>query len=172
MEMTLKTLYVVLTILLLSLSGAYAYEGDIVQVGNPAPAFNALSIDGTGVSVPDTNGRVVLLVFFATWCDACSVEMQYIEQEIRHKFNVDGFVVIAVGRGHSNEDLAVYKASGSASFQVVADPERDIYNQYATKKIPRCYVIGKDGVVKYGSIGFNKENNAIMEELIASELNQ
>jgi len=96
--------------------------------------------------------------------------MQYIEQELWPMFSQEGLVVFAIGRQHQNNQLVEYKIAKDISFELCADPERKIYNQYAAQYIPRCYVIGKDGIVKYESVGFNKENNGKIEESIASEL--
>lgn len=166
----MKKLYFILAISFLNFSSAYAYEGDVAQVGDVAPTFNAVDTDGLVVSLGSLKGKVVLLVFFATWCGACAEEMPYIEKEIWQLHKSDGLVVIAIGREHQNEELAEFKDSKGISFKIVADPEREIYNQYATKKIPRCYMIGKDGIIKFERVGFNKEDTSKLEDAIASEL--
>jgi peroxiredoxin len=168
--MTLKKLYFILAISFLSLSSAQAYEGDVAQVGSIAPVFNAFSTNGSRVSLASLKGKVVLLNFFSTLCEACMVEMPYIEQNMWQVFKSDGLVVLAIGREHNNKELAEFKASNGFSFEFVADPKREIYNQYATKKIPRCYVIGKDGIIKFESVGFNEEKMNKLEDVIASEL--
>ena len=40
----------------------------------------------------------------------------------------------------------------------------------AAEYIPRCYLIGKDGSIKYAAMGYDKSGFANTKNLIASEL--
>ncbi|MCA9481015.1 MAG: redoxin domain-containing protein, partial [Nitrospira sp.] len=44
-------------------------------VGSPAPNFELVNLDGTGRSLEQYRGQVVLLNFWATWCKPCTKEM-------------------------------------------------------------------------------------------------
>ncbi|WDT82801.1 MAG: redoxin domain-containing protein (plasmid) [Candidatus Manganitrophus sp.] len=45
------------------------------QIGGPAPSFEAETLEGKKVSLEDYRGKVVLLTFWATWCEPCKKEM-------------------------------------------------------------------------------------------------
>jgi peroxiredoxin len=148
----------------------FAAEGDIVAVGQKAPLFSGVATDGTTVTSESLSGKVILLDFFATWCGPCMAEMPHIEKDIWATNKSPDLKVIAVGREHTVEELKKWQASSPVTFTLVADPKREIYKKYATQYIPRCYVIGKDGLIKYTSIGFNEEEFEKMKAVIASEL--
>jgi cytochrome c biogenesis protein CcmG, thiol:disulfide interchange protein DsbE len=49
-------------------------------IGAPAPAFAARQTDGSDFDTRALRGKVVLLHFWATWCDSCRTEMPALEQ--------------------------------------------------------------------------------------------
>lgn len=162
-----------LGLLLLVLAGVHALhagEGDLAKVGDKAATFSATTSDGTAVTPQTMAGKVVLLDFFATWCGPCVVEMPVIEKEVWQPLRDKGLVLYAVGREHSVDELAKFKAEKGFTFPILADPKREIYGQYATMYIPRCYVIGKDGLIKFASTGYKEDGFAEMKKVIEAEL--
>jgi len=53
---------------------------------------------------------------------------------------------------------------------VYLDPDSKTYNLFAGKYIPRNFVIGKDGLIKWASAGFIQKEFDEMIKLIEEEL--
>ena len=151
---------------------ARAAAEDIVKVGDVAPTFVAAAGDGGSVDLAALKGQVVLLNFFATWCPPCKAEMPALESEVWGTFRDKGLVVLAVGREHTVEQVAAFKAQHKLSFRFLADPDRAIFAKYATGYIPRCYLIGKDGAVKAATVGYEPAEFAQLVAAIRAELAQ
>jgi len=145
-------------------------ENDIVKVGQPAPDFSGVTSDGQRLEASAFKGKVVLLNFFATWCPPCQEELPHLEKDVWQKYQGQGLVVVAIGREHTPDVLKKFKATKGLTFTVVADPKREIYARYAAQYIPRNYLIGKDGVIKYTSAGWEPEEMEKMTRVIEAEL--
>src|ERR1700681_3116816 len=65
------------------------------SIGKPAPEVHFKDLNGKDVSLSDYNGKVVLVNFWATWCDPCRVEIPWLI-EMQQKYAAKGFTVLGV----------------------------------------------------------------------------
>jgi thiol-disulfide isomerase/thioredoxin len=63
--------------------------------GAPAPDLTLKDLDGKDVSVAQYRGKVVLVNFWATWCEPCRVEIPWLI-EMQQKYSAKGFTVLGV----------------------------------------------------------------------------
>src|SRR6185369_7175905 len=106
------------------------------------------------ISTDQAKGKLILVNFFATWCGPCMEEIPHLEADIWQKFKDRGLVMVAVGREHSNEELARFKAEKKLSLNIAGDPKREVYAKFARQYIPRNFLIGPDGKILFASVGF------------------
>jgi peroxiredoxin len=141
------------------------------KLGNIAPVFTCKTIEGTSFDLSKLSGKVVMINFFATWCPACNLELPELEKVIWKKYeNNPGFVLLVIGREHSEKELKEYAADKNFSLPFVPDPGRDIYKLYASRYIPRNIVIDRDGKIIYQNSGFTARELEEIENLIANKL--
>src|SRR5260221_5980640 len=70
----------------------------------PAPRFNARTLDGEKFTNESVKGKVVLLEFWTTWCVYCVEEAAIVDQ-INHEFRDKGLIVLAVDVAESKKTV-------------------------------------------------------------------
>jgi peroxiredoxin len=128
----------------------------LTKVGDLAPAFAGSAITGESFALDRLRGKVVVLSLFATWCGPCNAELPHVEKELWQAFHGRGLVVLAIAREEGADKLRPFAAKLGLTFPLLPDQERKIFNLFATSYIPRLYVIGADGRVKFQSVGFDE----------------
>lgn len=116
------------------------------QNGQQAPDFEATLADGTTVHLSDYRGKVVLLNFWASWCEPCVEEMPTL---IEIAENQPEAVVLAI---NFEEDAATVKAfmeEHNLPFPVVMDISGDINELYGIYAYPTNIVVDAAGII-YG----------------------
>ena len=144
----------------------------LTKVGDLSPVFKCRTIDGKSMDISKLKGKVIMLNFFATWCPPCNHELPVLQKKVWEKYrNNPDFVLIILGREHSESEIRDFVTKKKLTMPFAADPKREIFSLYATQNIPRNVVIGKDGRIIYQSTGFSEEEFSKIENLISDTLN-
>lgn len=128
-----------------------------VEVGDRMPTFTIVSDAGAEIASSRFEGKVILIAFFATWCPPCQQELAEFEKVLwpAYKDNED-FVLLVIGREHSDDELATYNEKKGFTFPLYPDKSRKVYDMFASKYIPRTYLIDKSGEIVFKTQGFNE----------------
>ncbi len=143
---------------------------DITKVGQQVPDFSFTTIDGKSYKMSDLKGKTVLLVFFATWCGPCMKELPRIESEIWQKYKSKNFMVVALGRQHTMEEIQKFNQTKGFTFTLAPDPERKIYSKFFKQYIPRNVLVNKEGKIIYQKQGYRDEDTKVLKDMLQKEL--
>lgn len=129
-----------------------------LKKGDAMPKFELTSSVYGNVKPADLKGKVVLVSLFATWCGPCQKELAEVQSTLwpKYKDNKD-FVMLVIGREHTDEQLQKYNERKKFTFPLYPDPKREVFSKFAEKSIPRAYLFGKDGKLVYSSVGYTEE---------------
>ncbi len=136
----------------MGLLGAPA-EAICVKDGEPAKAFTLPDVDGRQVSLQEHEGKVVLVVFWASWCSRCREELAYLK-DLSSRFS-DEVVVLAINQETEHAEpgaVAVLKqeiGEMGVEFPVLLDSELEVWGSYCVNALPTSIVIGRDGRVAF-----------------------
>ena len=167
----MKKLFIASLCLLLASLTFPVLAADLVKVGDPMPKFTIVHDNGMKVASTSFKGKVVLINLFATWCPPCQKELAAVKETLwpKYKDNKD-FVMLVIGREHTDADLKKYNSKKGFTFPLYPDKNRAIFSSFADELIPRSYLIGKDGKVVYMSKGYKDTEFEELMNQIESEL--
>lgn len=120
--------------------------------GGPAPALALNDIDGRAHRLSDYRGQVILVNFWATWCEPCREEMPSI-QNLKEKLAGKPFAVLAVNLDEPESRIRRYLSQANVDFAVLLDPEGRAAKAWKARILPASFVIGPDGRVRYSVVG-------------------
>ena len=167
MYKSMKKLVMMFMVLVIAI-GVQAQE---LKVGDTLPKFELKSSVYGNVKSSDLKGKVVLVSLFATWCGPCQKELADVQSTLWPKYKDNkNFVMLVVGREHSDEDLQKYNERKKFTFPLYPDPKREVFSLFAEKSIPRAYLFGKDGKLIHSSIGYTEEEFQKLMETIEKAL--
>jgi peroxiredoxin len=146
--------------------------GTLTRLGQAAPDFSLKTLEGNPFRLGEQRRQVVLLNFFATWCGPCQEELPHL-QDIWTEFGKhDAFRMLVVGREESSEKVAAFGVKHGFTFPMAADPDRSAYGGYASARIPRTYLISREGTILYQCTGYYEAELEKLKRLIRAELNR
>ena len=112
--------------------------------GTTPPEFNGRMTDGREVSLASLQGKVVVLNFWATWCQECRSEMPAFEQ-LHREFSVHGLAVIGINAREETTTIRNYAKEFGLTFPVIVDPKGTINAAYGVIGLPTTFLIGRNG---------------------------
>ncbi len=73
-------------------------------LNKPAPEVTLKDLDGKDVSLAQYKGKVVLVNFWATWCDPCREEIPWLI-DMQQKYGPKGFTVLGVAMDEEGKSV-------------------------------------------------------------------
>src|SRR5580692_3962533 len=105
--------------------------------GDSAPAFNVTVDSGQRISPTDFGGKVLLLNFWATWCEPCQAELPSLKT-LAKTLAPRGLVVLAISQ---DTDASAYSrfADQMPRILTIRQPEKSVQLSFGTTHIPESY---------------------------------
>jgi thiol-disulfide isomerase/thioredoxin len=130
--------------------------------------------DGKRGTVSDYKGKVVLLDFYATWCDPCRAETPHLvalQQQLEQK----GLQIVGLNVGGQDDraEVPAFAREFGIKFPLVF-PDDEFVDAYlgGNENIPQSFVLDRQGNVVKHFVGFSEASSAELEEVIQATLAQ
>lgn len=132
-------------------------------VGSPAPAFELADVTGGGdQSLEAYAGKVVIVDFWATWCEPCKQSFPAY-QKLVTALGGD-VVVVGISQDDDSKGIAAFVADTGAKFPVVWDDGKSVAKAYDPPTMPTAFVLDKSGIVRFVHVGYRAGDEATLED--------
>src|SRR5690348_11361212 len=121
-----------------------------------APGLSLKDLNGKPARLEDFRGKVVLLDFWATWCDSC-LESLPVYEKLYESRRGDGLVVLGVDEDARAKGVAGFAAKRGVTYPVLLDTDKDAYYAYRVRGLPTTFLIDANGKIQRQWTGFQKE---------------
>ena len=120
--------------------------------GSETPSLGLNDLSGRAHALTDYRGTVVLLNFWATWCEPCRAEMASMRR-LRERLAGKPFTVLLVNHGETRMRVGDFVKREALGLAVLLDPNQDASRAWHVRVLPSSFVLGADGRVRYTVIG-------------------
>lgn len=134
-----------------------------ISVGDKLPHFSVTLDDGTVVSDASLKGKVAVIEFFNTSCQDCRRNFPVMQQLYERSRETDDVYVFAIARDEDLSSVAGYWHDNALTIPFSPQPDRQVYNLFATVGIPRIFIADKTGIV---TAAFAPEDEPSLQTLV------
>ena len=120
--------------------------------GGPPPAFELQDLQGRVHRLADYRGKVVLVNFWATWCEPCRDEMPSMTR-LRESLAGRPFEVLAINLAEPLSRIERFLEKVPVGFPVLRDRDTAVAKAWGARVLPASYLVGPDGRIRYAAYG-------------------
>ncbi|MCG6182183.1 TlpA family protein disulfide reductase [Anoxybacillus sp. LAT_38] len=125
-----------------------------IDVGEIAPDFELMTLQGEKMKLSQFRGKKVILNFWASWCPPCRAEMpemqRFYEQYGQH------VAIVAVNLTNKEKNRHVVETfvnKKGLTFDIMLDEQGTVSKTYEVITIPTSYIIDEQGVIRSKHVG-------------------
>ena len=141
--------------LMLALIGSVAIQaegwGPDTQVGS----LDAYELEG---EIPEIDGKVTLIDFWASWCAPCKAAFPEMETLYR-KYKDEGFQILAVSVDQKAKLMERFLDRQKPSFATAHDAQQLLVKAAEIEVMPSSFLIDRKGVVRFAHEGWHGDKS-------------
>jgi DsbE subfamily thiol:disulfide oxidoreductase len=122
-------------------------------VGASAPDLELFDIQRNKVTLSSLQGSVVLINFWATWCESCVVEIPSLQRLFNRFSENPRFRMITIVYRDNIQSALEYLNQQGHSFPVYANTDGSAAKKYGITGVPESFIIDKQGILREKIIG-------------------
>lgn len=142
-----------LALCLLAGANAHAEWKAFSTPGGQAPSPLSLNAtNGRNVDLASLKGQVVLVNFWATWCEPCRDEMPSLNR-LQKSLGGKKLRVLGVNVGEGLPRIEEFLQRIPVDFTVLRDTDMEIQKAWRVRMLPATFLIDRHGMLRYQLVG-------------------
>ena len=129
----------------------------------PAPALAGDSVEGQPLALADLRGKVVVVNFWATWCDPCRDEQPELVG-LAHDYRDEGVEFLGVNERDDTAKARAWIEEFDVPYPSIVDEPGAWADDFAFFGLPDTYVIDAEGTIRWAVYG--QTDAAQLRELV------
>ena len=117
-------------------------------LGNTAPDFELIAMDGSRLKRTDLNGQPAVLIFWTAWCPVCKEEAPKFNK-LAAKFATRGVRVIGINIKDSVARTEAGIKEFGIQYTVARDPDAAVSRRFNVTGTPTIVFLNRSGIVGY-----------------------
>lgn len=134
--------------------------------GQATPALSLPSQDGPRWDLSSARGKVVVLNFWASWCEPCRTEMPSLEL-LAQRHDAEGLLVLAVNFRETDAAVQRFLQTMPITLPILRDRDGAAARAFQVRVFPTTVLVGRDGRVVLSVVGEADWTGARAREWIA-----
>ena len=125
---------------------------------NHAPDFVLKDVAGHDVRLSDFRGQIVVLNFWATWCQPCRIEIPWFN-DISDRYKDKGVVLLGISMDDGGaKDVEPFLKEMPIHYRVLIGSEEVAEKYGGIFGIPTTIIIGRDGTIATKHLGLTDKD--------------
>jgi thiol-disulfide isomerase/thioredoxin len=124
------------------------------------------------IALSNYKGKVVVLDFYATWCEPCRDETPQLVQ-LQNQFGEKGLQIVGLNVGGEDDraEVPAYAKEFSIKYQL-GYPDDDLVTEYLSddQSIPQSFVFDRNGKLVKRLVGYTESSGTELEEVIKTTI--
>jgi thiol-disulfide isomerase/thioredoxin len=139
------------------------------DIGEQVPQLRLPMAGGAETDLGAFRGQVIVLNFWATWCEPCKAEMPVFERA-QQQYRDKGLMVLGVNFLERDDQILAFLQEVGVTFPSLADRTGDVGRNWRATALPTTFLIDRQGIIRDVRVG--AYTDAMLEERLSKLLSQ
>ncbi len=126
---------------------------DPIAIGQKLPDITLTTFDQSAVKMTDFQDKVILINFWASWCQPCEQEAAELEQAWLHYKPEGDVIFLGVDYVDTETEALQYMQKFKITYPNGPDLRTSIANRFRIRGVPETYIFDRSGTLSYLKIG-------------------
>lgn len=134
------------------------------------PALQLEDLNGKQWRLADLRGKVVVVSFWATWCEYCAEEMAFLDGVA--KSEADKLVVLGVNYKEPAERVRRSPVANRSALTLLLDPSGQSFAKWGGAVLPTTVLVDRKGKARWRAVGALDASDSAFRDALAQLLKE